>query len=1289
MANFRANLNLSSSSNKRYTDEIGFGGVDYANPRFSVASNHALDEKNYLYRDNAVQKRYGVDKLDLTIELDYYCFIYLDPKNDVVIDGSDYTGTSTNYKQVKDKILNIWYFKGFVILNIDGVLFYSSSKENLLQYGNLTPLGEYYKAVTSTDNVTRNAFATMRLSSKGKPLSAFESNGKLYILTGEYMYVLEYKTETLLDEDNEEYENDYFYLYALTEKGEPYIPTTTLGIVQNESTGYATRQTFEQPNLLTPKRKNGCVGGVENADTDTTGLYTYALDTSAKSIDKIEIADTSAIPWSNIGTYSQYDYYNQNTDTGFAFPRLEQSFRCISLDSKSYEIDLSQFKVITKDGKALGKSNKLDYAEIPALHVRTFTDSNQFMVVPSNDLYAAFVDLEGGSGFSKSKAEYEEGKYYVAIIDLGAATTSNCSAESVCMSKWGEYFNEGVTEAKKNQMVYYSLVYPNIYNKYVLQASRYYQILLYAKIDNQIQWGTIFINTFGGKKGFSAREKTSTVDPYDYVGNIPFSTMDGDSVTYAWNLGIAYLTGRMPENVVSLDELYFKVGNWAQTQSSFTLPPLSEEYSEFLTLYTRDYAEAFIDYSKKHGWLAVHNLPFSKNGGCLLVNKQGLKSESPTIYGYATKENGVYNSVVLFEQYKPSVEGDSNITITFTAYGEENNKDDINKCTFGIMYGTQGYKNRLFVSGNADNPTFDWHSADGTDNDLDYFPSDSVCKYGQSGEVTGYGVVSDGKLMVVKKYDGKNPTIYYRTATYTAKTDDYGKALTDNGGNSMYDEVYQLTQTNSHIGAISNRQFTDFNGDSLFVDNDGRIVGLDNEGTTYDNQRVATTRSALIDPKIKPYKSEDNYLVSYGNELFYFCNNKCYYTYFDTNYEWFVLDFGNDIEGNKENVIDSCYIDDELLFITDQGCIFRYNKTFADKLFTSIGTYTIKEVETNLHQIIFKDTTKKLILNGCKYIENINENKYTYREYDGLNSTNKTHKFSKDGFMAYIGADKNIAESYKLNELIMREETDGYYLYEDKTNTGKFSIIPNNAYYIWTHNNQYTGDILVFKEFIRFEAAELTTDEIIKLGSNTRKLKMNAYSGDKANLKIFINNKQQWVLMKRMEDNPTLVYNEKYDSFFICEGTNEYNNIEYENVDVGVTSFGAKITRYEPVYASYITAPYLATSLAYRKALDSYTIMSDTSEENEIYLRMATNEVTLDDVMKKTYNAVGKQVDYSAIDYDYVDYSRYDLPHTQTLLARFYGSFICFSLFSPNAKNSTLTKINYLYHYAGKTYGKN
>ena len=60
---------------------------------------------------------------------------------------------------------------------------------------------------------------------------------------------------------------------------------------------------------------------------------------------------------------------------------------------------------------------------------------------------------------------------------------------------------------------------------------------------------------------------------------------------------------------------------------------------------------------------------------------------------------------------------------------------------------------------------------------------------------------------------------------------------------------------------LSPHTIVNFNGDTLFVDADKQIVGLDVEGIVGDNQRYANTRSKYIDNRLAKL---DLTMLNYG-----------------------------------------------------------------------------------------------------------------------------------------------------------------------------------------------------------------------------------------------------------------------------------------------------------------------------------------------------------------------------------------------------------------------------------------
>lgn len=224
--------------------------------------------------------------------------------------------------------------------------------------------------------------------------------------------------------------------------------------------------------------------------------------------------------------------------------------------------------------------------------------------------------------------------------------------------------------------------------------------------------------------------------------------------------------------------------------------------------------------------------------------------------------------LILFYDYLPEVTGESNIEVAYPCYNE-GNSGYIDKCTFGKLFGNNNAKNRLFLSGNPDRRNRDWHSGAVMKDDLvseengdfSYFADTSYCDYGMADNaVVGYDIVSDNKLLVLKTYSDKEPTVYYRTSTLVQATNDDGTVSTDINGGALYSESYPLTIGDNYgSGAISPRAIANFNGDTLFLSSAQEIDGLDITGISGNSLRVAHTRSYYVDPYLRRLEGDGQY----------------------------------------------------------------------------------------------------------------------------------------------------------------------------------------------------------------------------------------------------------------------------------------------------------------------------------------------------------------------------------------------------------------------------------------------
>lgn len=303
------------------------------------------------------------------------------------------------------------------------------------------------------------------------------------------------------------------------------------------------------------------------------------------------------------------------------------------------------------------------------------------------------------------------------------------------------------------------------------------------------------------------------------------------------------------------------------------------------------------------------------------------------IYGYLDnvgdpKHNGV---LVDFNDCVPPISGSSNMTIKFPCY-DEDASSFVEGCTFGTRFGHNNSLNRLFLSGNPDKPNYDIHSVEpnvtneneGTsvlEGDFSYFPDEAMCKYGESeNSIVGYDVVSDSKLLVLKNKSAKERTIYFRVPNMVTMLDSFGNVMKDVSGNELKQEEYSVYMSNSPVAGVSQFSIANFNGDTVFVDDDNEVAGLDIEGIVGDSQRQANTRSHYIDRKLKGFDMSKANLETFGRYLILDIPNVAAFitdreTISNGQYEWWRID----------SMGSRCFMemDGELYYSTEDGTLCK------------------------------------------------------------------------------------------------------------------------------------------------------------------------------------------------------------------------------------------------------------------------------------------------------------------------------------------------------------------------------
>lgn len=319
------------------------------------------------------------------------------------------------------------------------------------------------------------------------------------------------------------------------------------------------------------------------------------------------------------------------------------------------------------------------------------------------------------------------------------------------------------------------------------------------------------------------------------------------------------------------------------------------------------------------------------------------------IYGYIDL-SGV---VVLFNDYN-NLNSDNNITFTFPCYNENTYQNNyIDTCFIGKVYNSNNI-NSLFVCGNPNFPARDWHTEEINSSalnedeanlistkDLVYFPDTSYCDYGEDNKnpILGYDVLGTGDLLVLKKYQNYEPTIYFRSGQLVKVTSSTGESLTDLIGSTLYEPQYSLTVGNISVSLNDYMKIVNYNGDTIFIGDDKKLEGLIKEDKAYDNQRYAQTRSYLIDAYLHDLDISNSLIYSDKGDCLYFINNNemfvnKYNENATTDYmEWYHLTY--DI-----NITNMFKIGDKLYISSDKGGIylFRNKNIYYDEGFINLNS---------------------------------------------------------------------------------------------------------------------------------------------------------------------------------------------------------------------------------------------------------------------------------------------------------------------------------------------------------------
>lgn len=616
--------------------------------------------------------------------------------------------------------------------------------------------------------------------------------------------------------------------------------------------------------------------------------------------------------------------------------------------------------------------------------------------------------------------------------------------------------------------------------------------------------------------------------------------------------------------------------------------------------------------------------------------------------------------VILFNDYKSPIEGYNNITVKFPCY-VQGNADKINKCKFGILFGSNNAKNRLFVSGNEDYVNCDWHSSEistvNVDMNLDgnytYFEDLSYCFYGgTNNKIVGYGIVSNDKLLVLKDYNPNETTIYYREPTMVQAIDGSGNPQIGLNNQPLYKESFKLIQGNNAITGISSETITNLNGDLLFVSNNNQIVGLDLVGIVGDNQRIANSRSYYIDGYLKDQDLTKSKLWTNNQDLYLLLKNELFMTNYETlnngQYDWY--------KENISDISDILEINNTRYLLTNNGGIYKYTSKYEDinKIYLDDGSGL---VEITNNKIDFEnELLKDLDLSKNHYFKInplINNENAVYGYLGQINNNNTETIFES---VTEYNALELVNPKPLLKELL--DTNKPLYVVMIMGNANGYST--KTPYYFRRYTN---NDTILDRDLYK----------VYDVNGNEMNVTASAFV-HKLGFKI---------------DEECEMYdiNKEESSFKIMYRDYEVDLTTYNNTAVNLLITGEIITK-QNVEAYYITKPYLSNSLNYFKTIWSWTLTNDTNLASELDVTYTNNKIPY--MESKTLMEISKAslgIDFNNLSFMKLDFEKNIIPRVYTnqrILSNV--KFICFGFRNLNNTNSVLSTMSMTYTLAYPSY---
>lgn len=344
---------------------------------------------------------------------------------------------------------------------------------------------------------------------------------------------------------------------------------------------------------------------------------------------------------------------------------------------------------------------------------------------------------------------------------------------------------------------------------------------------------------------------------------------------------------------------------------------------------------------------------------------------------------------------------------------ESDNYKIVENMKFGIPYGSSGYRDRLFLSGNPEFPNMDIHTNEtGIENenwkDYTYFGDLSYRNFGTDAEkITGYGILNNGYMAIFKETSHSlEPNLYIRRSEITA----------DSNGN--YVESFPITLSGISVGSDTVGQVINF-GNDLLINAPKGIYKINNSESTATQTYETIEMSYYIRDNLSDDISQSCSII-YNRKLYitrkdYKGDTRVYvadqdrYSYIDSSrvYEWWVLD---GINATKFYVFNK-----ELYFTDPEKGLCKFTENFYDSFIVNIEDVQVNDTSLSKDVSVDTDTNILVISQNNEIIDRIQSNENTDNAYINFKNSAK------------ISFNKKINVKVSYEEYTLTEKENGNY----------------------------------------------------------------------------------------------------------------------------------------------------------------------------------------------------------------------------------------------------------------------